>query len=56
MNALPMKMPNASNWPRASLESISIICAQPLADAGFHYVETLDDLGEFNGIDCRNRD
>ena len=27
-----------------------------LADAGFHYVETLDDLGEFNGIDCRNRD
>ena len=27
-----------------------------LAEAGFHYVETLDDLGEFNGIDCRNRD
>ncbi len=27
-----------------------------LADAGFHYVETLDDLSEFNGIDCRNRD
>ena len=27
-----------------------------LAEAGFHYVETLDDLVEFNGIDCRNRD
>ena len=27
-----------------------------LVEAGFHYVETLDDLGEFNGIDCRNRD
>jgi 4-hydroxy-4-methyl-2-oxoglutarate aldolase len=27
-----------------------------LAEVGFHYVETLDDLGEFNGIDCRNRD
>ena len=27
-----------------------------LTEAGFHYVETLDDLGEFNGIDCPNRD
>jgi 4-hydroxy-4-methyl-2-oxoglutarate aldolase len=27
-----------------------------LAEAGFHYVETLDELGEFKGIDCRNRD
>tara|TARA_B100001093_G_scaffold373059_1_gene358068 strand:- start:5564 stop:5671 length:108 start_codon:yes stop_codon:yes gene_type:complete len=27
-----------------------------LAETGFHYVETLDDLGNFNGIDCRNRD
>ena len=26
-----------------------------LAAAGFTYVNTLDDLGEFNGIDCRNR-
>ena len=26
-----------------------------LAAAGFTYVDTLDDLGEFNGIDCRNR-
>ena len=27
-----------------------------LADAGFTYVDTLEDLGEFNGIDCKNRD
>jgi 4-hydroxy-4-methyl-2-oxoglutarate aldolase len=27
-----------------------------LVEAGFYYVETLVDLGEFNGIDCRNRD
>jgi len=27
-----------------------------LVEAGFHYVETLDDLGQFDGIDCRNRD
>ena len=27
-----------------------------LAEVGFHYVKTLVDLGEFNGIDCRNRD
>ena len=27
-----------------------------LAEAELHYVETLDDLGEFNGINCRNRD
>ena len=27
-----------------------------LAEAGFHYVKTLDDLVAFNGIDCRNRD
>jgi 4-hydroxy-4-methyl-2-oxoglutarate aldolase len=26
-----------------------------LAAAGFTYVDTLDELGEFNGIDCRNR-
>jgi len=26
-----------------------------LTAAGFTYVDTLDDLGEFNGIDCRNR-
>ena len=26
-----------------------------LADAGLTYVETLDDLGDFNGIDCRGR-
>ena len=25
------------------------------AETRFHYVETLDDLGNFNGIDCRNR-
>ena len=27
-----------------------------LAEVGFHYVKTLVDLGEFNGIDCRNSD
>jgi 4-hydroxy-4-methyl-2-oxoglutarate aldolase len=27
-----------------------------LAAAGFTYVDTLDELGEFNGIDCKNRD
>jgi len=27
-----------------------------LAAAGFTYVDTLEDLVEFNGIDCRNRD
>jgi 4-hydroxy-4-methyl-2-oxoglutarate aldolase len=26
-----------------------------LAAASFTYVDTLDDLGEFNEIDCRNR-
>ena len=26
-----------------------------LADAGLAYVETLDELGDFNGIDCRGR-
>ena len=26
-----------------------------LAEAGLVYVDTLDDLGEFNGIDCRNK-
>ena len=26
-----------------------------LADAGLTYVETLDELGDFNGIDCRGR-
>ena len=26
-----------------------------LADAGFVYVEDLEELGEFNGIDCRGR-
>ena len=26
-----------------------------LATAGLEYVETLDELGEFNGIDCRKR-
>ena len=34
-NALPMKMPNVSNWPRASLESISIICVQPWQKPAF---------------------
>ena len=27
-----------------------------LEEAGFTYVEDLDELGEFNGIDCRGRD
>ena len=26
-----------------------------LADAGLVYVEDLEELGEFNGIDCRGR-
>ena len=26
-----------------------------LADAGLTYVATLDELGNFNGIDCRDR-
>ena len=26
-----------------------------LTDAGLAYVETLDELGDFNGIDCRGR-
>ena len=36
---------------------ISIYNMRPgLAEEGFHFVETLDDLDEFNGIDCRNHD
>ena len=27
-----------------------------LEEAGFEYVETLDELGEFNGINCKGRD
>ena len=27
-----------------------------LAEAGFEYVDTLDELGSFNGIDCRQED
>ena len=27
-----------------------------LEEAGFKYVETLDELGEFNGINCKGRD
>ena len=26
-----------------------------LDDVGFRYVETLDELGRFNGIDCKNK-
>jgi hypothetical protein len=26
-----------------------------LVDAGFEYVDDLDSLGDFNGIDCRTR-
>ena len=36
---------------------ISIYNMRPgLAEEGSHFVETLDDLDEFNGIDCRNHD
>jgi len=41
----------------ASKLRISIYNMRPgLAEEGFHFGETLDDLNEFNGIDCRNHD
>ena len=41
----------------ASKLRISIYNMLPgLAEQGFHFGEMLDDLYEFNGIDCRNRD
>ena len=57
----PMKAFSNEDAKRVKLAAgklrISIYNMHPAwAEAGFHYVETLDDLGEFNGIDCRNRD
>jgi len=34
---------------------LALACNLP-AEEGFDFVETLDDLDEFNGIDCRNHD